>query len=513
MNKLSQEFRQDIQDFKKTADQFFNHEMSTKEYKGISGGYGTYAQADPSLSMLRLRFTGGRVSPAQMKCIANKLRQHDISLLHFTTCQCIQLHNLSKDVLLDTMDAAYGADIIPRGTGGDFPRNVTVSPLSGVQTGEYFDVSPYAQAAGTYLLSILKSIKLPRKLKVGFANSAANDTHATFRDLGFAANADGTFDVFSGGGLGNNYKWGLPVGTHVDPNKILYYVQAMVQFFMKYGNYENRAKARSRYIQETLGTDGYIQAFHAELAQVQETKQLDLTIAPPILTGMTAIAVPPTASRIQPQKQDGLYYVSWHPYGGNPPIDVFCAVSDALQDIPNAELRVGPDETVYFINLPASDAEMIAAITENSSAKTLVETSVSCIGHSICQAGMQDSQALLHAILAAILPCHFADKVLPRFYISGCTSSCGTHQIGMLGFRGAIKQEDGNAVPAFTLYADGTYSHGKEQFATPVATIAAARIPEFVVALGKQVSQANTTFEKWYIGHEQDLTTLAEQFA
>jgi sulfite reductase (ferredoxin) len=103
MNKLSQEFRQDIQDFKKTADQFFNHEMSTKEYKGISGGYGTYAQADPSLSMLRLRFTGGRVSPAQMKCIANKLRQHDISLLHFTTCQCIQLHNLSKDVLLDTM--------------------------------------------------------------------------------------------------------------------------------------------------------------------------------------------------------------------------------------------------------------------------------------------------------------------------------------------------------------------------------------------------------------------------
>jgi hypothetical protein len=31
--------------------------------------------------------------------------------------------------------------------------------------------------------------------------------------------------------------------------------------------------------------------------------------------------------------------------------------------------------------------------------------------------------------------------------------------------------------------------------------------------LGKQVSQANTTFEKWYIGHEQDLTTLAEQFA
>lgn len=36
-------------------------------------------------------------------------------------------------------------------------------------------------------MGMIKTVKLPRKLKVGFSNSPANVTHATFRDLGFMA--------------------------------------------------------------------------------------------------------------------------------------------------------------------------------------------------------------------------------------------------------------------------------------------------------------------------------------
>ncbi len=48
------------------------------------------------------------------------------------------------------------------------------SPLSGVESGEYFDVLPYAEAAGEYLMNFIKAPKMPRKLKVGFSNSPAN---------------------------------------------------------------------------------------------------------------------------------------------------------------------------------------------------------------------------------------------------------------------------------------------------------------------------------------------------
>ena len=104
------------------------------------------------------------------------------------------------------MEKAFDAGIITRGGGGDFPRNVMASPLSGVEQGEYFDVMPYAEAVSDYLLGMIKSVKMPRKLKVGFSNLPANETHVTFRDLGFAARPDGTFDVYSAGGLGRNPK-------------------------------------------------------------------------------------------------------------------------------------------------------------------------------------------------------------------------------------------------------------------------------------------------------------------
>ena len=73
-------------------------------------------------------------------------------------------------------------------------------------------------------MTFINAEKMPRKLKVCFSNSPANVTHATYRDLGFAACPDGTFDVYSAGGLGNNPQFGVKVAEGVAPEKILYYI-------------------------------------------------------------------------------------------------------------------------------------------------------------------------------------------------------------------------------------------------------------------------------------------------
>lgn len=46
------------------------------------------------------------------------------------------------------MNKALDVDIICYGGGGDYPRNVMCSPLSGVEADEYFDVMPYAEKDG-----------------------------------------------------------------------------------------------------------------------------------------------------------------------------------------------------------------------------------------------------------------------------------------------------------------------------------------------------------------------------
>jgi ferredoxin-nitrite reductase len=227
-------FKRDIMKFREMTDKFYNKEISVKEYKGFSGGFGSYAQKGGEKSMLRLRMAGGRLTKEKLGFIAKSLKQYPIDKLHFTTCQTVQLHNLPGNIVGDLMEEALDYNIITKGGGGDFPRNIMVSPLSGVTEGEYFDVLPYGEAAGNYLLDLIDQIKMPRKLKMAFSNTASNVVHATFRDLGFVAREDGTFDVYSAGGLGNNARIGVCVAEGVDPSRILYYIRAMVNTFMKY---------------------------------------------------------------------------------------------------------------------------------------------------------------------------------------------------------------------------------------------------------------------------------------
>ena len=223
------------------------------------------------------------------------------------------MHDLPPQSVVEIMKRALDYDIITRGGGGDFPRNVMVSPLTGVEQGEYFDVMPTAQAVNDYLLAQVREIRLPRKLKVGFSNGPANETHATFRDLGFVACADGTFDVYCAGGLGANPKMGVLVDTGVAPRNVLYDVCAMVKTFQEHGNYENRARARTRYLQETLGEDGLKTVFRENLALAKEK---DMALVLPDSTAPKTGGASLSHPRAIPQKQPGLYAVAYHPIGG-----------------------------------------------------------------------------------------------------------------------------------------------------------------------------------------------------
>ena len=160
--------------FREKTIAFYNGEITKKDYKGFSGLYGSYAQKDGKKGMLRLRMTAGRITKEKLAFTAEAIQEHKISRIHFTTCQTVQLHDLQPDTICTLAEEALSSGIVTMGGGGDFPRNVMCSPLSGVESGEYFDVLPYAEAAGEYLMNFIKAPKMPRKLKVGFSNSPAN---------------------------------------------------------------------------------------------------------------------------------------------------------------------------------------------------------------------------------------------------------------------------------------------------------------------------------------------------
>lgn len=504
-------WNEDLIEFKKATQQFYNGEITKNEYKGISGGFGSYAQKGGKTGMVRLRLGGGRITKEKLAFIADMIEKYNIDKVHLTTCQTIQLHNLHADAIYEIVEQAFTHGIITMGGGGDFPRNVMSSPLSGVQTDEYFDVLPYAETAGEYLLTFIKKEKMPRKLKVGFSNGPDNITHATYRDLGFAAREDGTFDVYSAGGLGNQPRLGICVAQKVDPSEILYYIYAMRDLFLTYGNYELRSKARTRFMRDILGDDGYISAFHEKLALAYDT-QGDMHISPiTVIIDKSGDGSVVKDKRVIPQKQDELYTVSYHPIGGCPSPALFRTLSNAIHGIDCAEIRLSPDADLYILNLTGSEANTMLKLTTEG-ASSPFETSVACIGSSICQGGIRDSQALLQSAIHAVREAGLKESCLPQIHISGCQSSCGTHQTGDIGFHGGVKTIDKVPHSTFTLHIRGCQIQGQERLGDSLGMIEETDIPAFLVEVGKSVDAQNQTFKKWNQEHPDSLEEIARKY-
>ena len=505
-----EEFRPDLADFRDMTMKFHNKEITMPEYKGFSGGYGSYAQRFGEKHMLRLRMAGGRLTKDRLQFIAKSIEKYKIDKVHLTTCQSIQLHNLAAEDVCVLIEEVWDAGMLSRGGGGDYPRNVMASPLSGVAKDEYFDVMPYAEIAAEYMMRFIKTVKFPRKLKVAFSSSPDNETHATYRDLGFVANADGTFSVYSAGGLGSNPRLGVKVAEQVAPEDILYYIKAMVDTFVAYGNYEQRSKARTRYMQETLGTDGYAKAYQEKLEKVFAEEDLKITVeAKEITKSGDGAAI--EDKHVIPQKQEGLYAVYYQPIGGDIAPEKFRQFYEIIKDMEDVELRITPEEALYFINCTASEAEKILKATEDG-AKTLFETSVACIGNSICQVGARDSQALLHACVEAVRKENFADGVLPKIHISGCPSSCGTHQTADIGFRGGMKKTPEKPKPGFVFFQGGNARQGEEVISEESGAMLLEEIPMFLVELGRCVSKSNLTYDIWIKEHQAELDALVKKY-
>ena len=493
-NMIKQEFiedyRHELQTFREKTRAFYAGEVSVGEYKGFSGYYGSYAQRGADSSMLRLRMTAGEMDKEKLAFIADSIEKYNIDKVHFTTCQTVQLHNLSCEDVCSLIEEALDAGIVTRGGGGDFPRNTMCSPLSGVEEDEYFDVMPYAKETGDYVLTLMKDLKLPRKLKIGFSNSPKNVPHATFRDLGFVATPKKTFDVYCAGGLGNKPKFGVKVVEDLDPSKVLYCVQTMVDIFKEHGNYKQRGASRTRFLQDTMGVDGLREAFQKKLEENLAKLSLTLHVTENGITktGTTENEAEFLAEqpRVVKQKQPGLYAVLYHPIGGTPDAAVFRTLSDAIADMDEVVIRIAPTEGIYIINLTKEEAEKILALTPDS-AKTAFERSSACIGADICQVGIGTSQILLNQCVERVRKENFADGVLPVIHISGCPSSCSTHQTAAIGFRGGKKPTADGPQDAFAIYENGCDLQGQERMGEELGVMLAKDIPEFLVELGKAV--------------------------
>lgn len=266
-------------------------------------------------------------------------------------------------------------------------------------------------------------------------------------------------------------------------------------------------------MQDSLGgPEAFAEAFRKAYEKTKAAEDLDLEIEVPSGSMKQPDGQPEKRWNVIEQKQPGLYALLWHPVGGSPDLQVLEQVNDAIQEMEDVQLRLSPDESVYIINLTGKELDRLQAIIDKDNARNVFETSVGCIGASICQVGVRDSQDVLRKSIEAVRAAGIPDDALPQIHISGCPSSCGTHQIGTIGFRGGVKMVDKKPVPGFTLFLNGKDEQGKEVLAKEVGAVALDQVPDFMVTLGKKVAASGRPFEAWLEENPDGLAEVAAAF-
>lgn len=510
MEALKEKLRSEIPTFLKLGQEYQEKKISMMEFKHKSGGMGVYAQRGGEKFMIRLRLLCGVLDVEQLKLVYEFAKKYQLERLHFTTRQTIQLHDMDIIEVCELMEAALDHDIYTRGGGGNYPRNVSLSPLSGVSTDEVFDVTPFAILVNEHFLEDITNYHLPRKLKVSFSNSAQDTGRATINDLGFmAVEQDGKpyFKLYLCGGCGNHPLISTEYDKLIRPEDVLYYVDGMVKFYMQEGNYENRAKARTRYIAMRMSKEELLEKYTAcveEVKQGKKLKEISATLSPK----SKHIPNCECQEACIPQRQEGKYTIVIHPTGGQLAMDDCKALIEFLEGKEGIELRLSMDESMYVRNLSMEDAKQLLELTKHYNYQYPVFCSVACIGVPTCQIGICQSQKVMRSIVDALQKQGKGLQYLPVLQISGCNNSCSRHQVAALGFAGRKVKVDGQMADAFEVYAGGKVGLGETHFGQSYGVILADQIPEFVAALATKLEEAGTEFEQYYHKEEfQDLVT------
>lgn len=514
MDNLKEKLLVEIEEFKELGNKFLAGEVSIMDFKKVSGGMGVYSERNKKEFMIRLRIPSGISSLENMNWLCNIADKYELDKFHLTTREAVQFHNLSINQVCGIMKDGIDNDIYSRGGGGNFPRNVAMSPLTGVDKNEAFDVTSYALAVNKHFLSKITSYKLPRKFKVSFSSSDSDLGHCNVADLGFLATTKDNekyFRVFLGGGLGRKPQVGIEYDELIKPSDVLYHVEAMTNLFINEGNYEDRNKARIRYILERMGKEKFIETYKKHLEDVSHNNELDLFVeSKDIIKEGKEIEI--KHPRLYSQKQKGLYSVYFHPIGGQISVEILRGILDKLKAVEDLEIRLTMTEGLYFRNLNGDEAKVMLDITQNLGGETALMQSVSCIGVPICQVGILESQKTLNDILNYFAEKGYNKDILPRVHISGCGNSCAVHEVVGIGFTGKRKKVGDSVEDVFELHINGSFETGSARLGKIYGDLLACEIPKFLYELSLCIENKNVDFYDFAQNNENELLQIINKY-
>ncbi len=412
----------------------------------------------PGKFMIRMRIPHGIMTASQMRVLGDiVLRYGDDGCCDITTRQNLQLRGIRIEDLPDIFSRMEAVGLTSVQSGMDNVRNITGSPVAGLEAAELYDTRELVQQVQDMITNAGQGnptfTNLPRKFNIAIEGGRDNSVHAEINDVAFvpAFKEDVFgFNVVVGGFFSaSRVAPAIPMNVWVTPDQVVALCEAILLVYRDHGLRANRQKSRLMWLLDQWGVEKFRDAVEQQIgfALQPEAEKDAIDWAKRDHIGIYA------------QKQPGLNYVGFCvPAGRLEAIDMY-EFARLAEVYGTGELRLTVEQNVIIPNIPDSRLEPLqteALLQQFSIAPGTLERSlVSCTGSQFCNFAMIETKQQSIAIARALDQDVKLDHSV-RMHWTGCPNSCGQPQVADIGIMGSKARKNGKVVPGVDLFTGGT---------------------------------------------------------
>ncbi|MBL7248921.1 nitrite/sulfite reductase [Alloalcanivorax marinus] len=449
-------------------------QLSEDEFLALRLQNGLYIQR--YAPMLRISVPYGMLSSAQLRTLGAITREYDKGFAHVSTRQNIQLNWPQVEEVPDILAELAKVQMHAIQTSGNCIRNITTDEYAGVNPGEVEDPRPWCEIIRQWSTFNPEFAYLPRKFKIAVnavpdADPAVIGVHDIGVQVVHGADGETAFQVWAGGGLGRTPMTGALIGELVPWRDLLAYLEAILRVYNKYGNRDNKYKARIKILVKALGPDRFRELVEAEFAELkggsmtlteEEVARIrECFTRPDYRDGQDSGVLDKALeehrafnrwyhTNTRPHKQDGYRAVTVSlKKTGRIPGDISDEQFEKLADLADqysfGEVRNTHQQNMVLADVAKDDLfvvwEELDALGFATPNLGLLTDIVACPGGDLCALANAKSVPIAEGIQRRFDDIDYVHDLGPLdINISGCMNACGHHHIGHIGILGVDKK-------------------------------------------------------------------------
>jgi ferredoxin-nitrite reductase len=424
--------------------------------------------------MCRLRFPGGAVRSWQLRGLAEMADTLAGGYADVTTRANLQLREIGPSNATPVIMGLRDLGIINVGSGADNIRNVTASPLSGIDETELIETLPLARDMHHYIIQHREMYGLPRKFNIAFDGGGAISSLEDTNDIGFHAvrlaksneanEAGEVLFQLALGGITGHRDFARDTGVVAKPEECVELAAAIVRVFIANGDRTDRKKARLKYVLDDWGFEKFLAETEKEYGQPlrrvsndefeprrPDDRQAHIGVHPQLQPRLNYIGVVLPVGRIQSEQLRTL--------------------ADVAESCGNGDVRLTPWQNLLIANIPDDRVEeaksRIEAMGLEWRASSPRAGLIACTGNAGCKYAAANTKQ--HAMAIADYVDERLELDLPiNIHVTGCNHSCAQHYIGDIGLMGANVDAGDDVVEGYQVFVGGGYGErrniGRELF-------------------------------------------------